>query len=83
MFPLQCFRVILVRRTDERLDRNLKSACKNAFMFTMMDSVLTLSYLPYITSTDETSLALGIAFVGTVAVFVSSWVYHQLVRPAE
>lgn len=81
--PLSIFGLLLVRGTDERLDHNLNNACRNAFMFTIIDLMFTLSYLPLITSTGETSTAFGIAFIGTVAVFVFTWVYHNLVRPAE
>ena len=83
-FSFSIFGLFLVRGTDERIDRNLSRACRNAFMFTLIDLTLTLAYAPFITSTSENSkLALGIAFIGTVAVFVFTWVYHQLIRPAE
>ena len=83
-FPFGVFNLFLIRGTDERLDRNLKTACRNAFMYTLVDLTFTLVYLPLIQPTSRTiERVVGVAFIGTVIVFVSSWVYHQLVRPAE
>lgn len=83
-FPFGVFSLFLIRGTDERLDRNLKAACRNAFMYTLVDLTFTLAYLPFIQPTRRSlGLVVGIAFIGTVFVFVFSWVYHQLVRPAE
>lgn len=53
-------------------------------MYTLVDLTFTLVYLPLIQPTSRTiERVVGVAFIGTVIVFVSSWVYHQLVRPAE
>jgi len=79
LFFFAIFGIFLLKGGDERMDRNLNLACRNAFMFIIIDFVLTFSYFTFFTPTIETyKWAFGIGFNGTIVALDLTWIYYQL-----
>lgn len=72
------FGIFLIRGSDDRMNRHLNLACRNAFMFTMIAFTLTFVYISFITPTSDYKWAFIITLNGTLAVLNLTWVYYQL-----
>jgi hypothetical protein len=67
------------RGSDERVDQNVNRACRNAFIFTMVASALTFSYIAILKAAEAFQLAMSVAvlFAGGLSIFVVSFVYYD------
>jgi len=65
------------RGTDERVDRNIEKACRNAFIFTMITSTLFVALIATLRTLDVFPTAFSILFAGNIMLFVASFVYYD------
>ena len=65
------------RGTDERVDRNINRACRNAFIFVVAASALSITYIAALRTLDLFPLAFSVLFAGAVALFVASFIYFD------
>ena len=62
--------------SDERIDRNIERACRNAFAFDTVMVALSIAYIASFKAVDLWPLALTFPFVGIV-VFGFSYIYYD------
>jgi uncharacterized membrane protein len=62
---------------DERIERNIDRACRNAFLFMTSTLAFSITYIVTFNTIDLYSLAFTILFVGSMALFVFSYVYYD------
>jgi len=64
------------RGSDERIEKNIDRACRNAFVFITITSAFSLAYIASFKAVEALPLALLPPFVGIV-VFVFSYIYYD------
>lgn len=62
--------------SDERIDRNIERACRNAFAFDTVMAAFSIAYMASFKAVDVWSLALTFPFIGIV-VFGLSYGYYD------
>jgi len=62
--------------SDERIDRNIERACRNAFTFDTVMAAFSLAYIASFKAVDAWPLALIIPFVG-IMLFGLSYIYYD------
>ena len=64
--------------TDERVDRNVKRSCRNAFVFTMVASTFFIAYMAAFHVLDLFPAAFSVLFAGNIVLFVASFIYYDM-----
>jgi len=72
------FSALWVRGSDERVDRNVEKACRNAFVFTMIASTLFVAFIASLRALDVFPTAFSVLFAGNIMLFVASFVYYDV-----
>jgi hypothetical protein len=62
---------------DERIEKNIDRACRNAFLFITLTLAVSIAYIVTFNTIDLYPLAFTILFVGSSALFVFSYVYYD------
>lgn len=68
------------RGGDERVERNTNRACRNAFIFSVMTSSISLAYAGTFKVVEDYLLLLllfVIPFTGSMLLFASSYIYYD------
>ena len=65
------------RGTDERVDRNINRACRNAFIFFIIVSALFISYMATLQVVEIVPLVFSVLFAGSLILFVGSYIYYN------
>jgi len=65
------------RGSDERVDRNVNRACRNAFVFTMAASSLFIAYIATLRAIEIFPWAFSVLFAGGMTIFVASFIYYN------
>jgi len=65
------------RGTDERVDRNVNRACRNAFVFIMGASTFFITYIAALRAVEAFPLAFSVLFAGSMILFVASFIYYN------
>ncbi len=63
--------------SDERVERNINRACRNAFVFNAMTSSFSLAYAGVFKAVESYPLLLAIPFVGSMLLFALSYIYYD------
>jgi len=63
--------------SDERVERNINRACRNAFVFNAMASSLSIAYAGGFKAIESYPLLLVIPFVGSMLLFALSYIYYD------
>ncbi|MFQ6126567.1 MAG: DUF3796 domain-containing protein [Candidatus Heimdallarchaeota archaeon] len=71
------FSVIWGRGTDERVDRNINRACRNAFIFFIIALALFISYMATLQDSEVISKAFSVLFAGSLILFIASYIYYN------
>jgi len=64
------------RGSDERVEKNINRACRNAFIFATMTSALSLAYITAFRAVDVWPLALSFPIIA-VMLFAIFYVYYD------
>ena len=65
------------RGTDERVDKNVNKACRNAFVFVVIASASSITYIATLRAVEAFSLAFSVLFAGSIILFVASFIYYN------
>ena len=65
------------RGTDERVDRNVNRACRNAFIFVTCGFSFFITYIAVFQALDYFVLAFSVLFAGSLVLFVASFIYYN------
>lgn len=71
------FSALWGRGTDERVDRNINMACRNAFIFFIIALALFISYMATLQDLEVVPLAFTVLFAGSLILFVGSFIYYN------
>ncbi len=64
------------RGSDERVEKNIDRACRNAFIFTTITSALSLAYIATLKAVEIWPLALSLPFIAIV-LFALFYIYYD------
>ncbi|MEM3068815.1 MAG: DUF3796 domain-containing protein [Nitrososphaerales archaeon] len=64
------------RGSDERVEKNIDRACRNAFIFTTITSALSLAYIATFKAVEIWPLALSFPFIAIV-LFALFYIYYD------
>jgi len=62
--------------SDERIERNINLACRNAFAFDTVTSAFSLAYIAAFKAAEAWPMALTFPFVG-ILLFAFSYIYYD------
>lgn len=65
------------RGSDERVDRNVGWACRNAFLFVTAASAVSIAYIAALRVVEAFPLAFAVLFGGGIILFVASFIYYD------
>ena len=65
------------RGTDERVERNVDKACRNAFLFATVASAFFITSIAVFRAPEAFPLAFSILFAGSMLMFVASFIYYD------
>ncbi len=65
------------RGGDERVERNTNRACRNAFIFSIITSSISLAYAGTFKVFEDYQLLFVPPFVGSMLLFASSYIYYD------
>ncbi len=71
------FGTLVGKGSDERVERNIDRACRNAFVFVTVTSAFSFAYAGSFNAVEIYPLSLTLAFVGSMLLFASSYVYYD------
>jgi len=64
-------------KTDERINHNIGRATRNAFLYTMFSSAISILYINLIEELQFYQWAFAIVITGSLAVCVLSFIYYD------
>jgi len=64
------------RGSDERVEKNINRACRNAFIFITITSALSLAYIAAFKAVEIWPLALSLPFIAII-VFALFYIYYD------
>ncbi|VVB88007.1 Uncharacterised protein [uncultured archaeon] len=65
------------RGRDERVERNINRACRNAFVLSVVASSISLAYAGAFKAVENYPLLLALPFVGSMLLFALSYTYYD------
>jgi len=65
------------RGTDERVERNVDKACRNAFLFATVASAFFIASIAMFRVLEAFPLAFSVLFTGSMLMFVASFIYYD------
>ena len=65
------------RGTDERVERNVEKACRNAFLFATVASAFSITSIAILQALEAFALAFSVLFAGSMLMFVASFIYYD------
>ncbi len=71
------FGTLIGRGSDERVERNIDRACRNAFVFVTLASAFSFAYVGSFNVVEIYPQLLALTFVGSMLLFALSYVYYD------
>jgi len=65
------------RGSDERVEKNINRACRNAFVFIIVASSISLAYAGSFNDVESYPLLLAIPFAGSMLLFALSYIHYD------